>query len=194
MRALHPHTLSAIAALALLAAAPSQATVTIDPPIHVSIYSTFTETLGTGIRFDNLVAELGANDIQFGLPDNWWPLGNGNAFGALLTGGLQAGSAGSYTLTLGSDDAAYLFIDQQLVLALPDAHAYFTRDVTVPLAPGYHALELQFYNSFCCGSVLTLNPGGLEYVAAVPEPASLPLWLGGLAVAGWQARRRLLPV
>ena len=194
MRALHPHPLSAMVALALLAVAPSQAAVTIDPPIHVSIYSTFTETLGTGIRFDNLVLELRANDIQFGVPGDWWPLGEPNSFGALLTGGLQAGAAGSYTLTLGSDDAAYLFIDRQLVLALPDAHSYFSREVTVALAPGYHALELQFYNSFCCNSVLTLDPGGLEYVSAVPEPASLPLWLGGLAVAGWQARRRLRPV
>jgi len=53
--------------------------------------------------------------------------------------------------------------------------------------------QVQFYNSYCCGSALSLNPGGLEYVpvTTVPEPAGLPLWLGGLAATGWALRRRL---
>lgn len=166
-----------------------------ETPIRVQLFSEFTEDVGKGITFGNLVAEQGAQAIDFGIPANWWPLGEPNAFGAWLTSGLQAGQAGSYTLSLGSDDASYLFIDDLLVLALPQAHSYYTQQVTVALAPGYHSLSLQFYNSFCCGSVLTLDPGGLEYVTAapVPEPGSLPLWLAGLGTTGWALRRRLAP-
>jgi hypothetical protein len=170
---------------------PAQAQ-TSQGPVQVQLFSRYTETLNQGISFEGPVGAFDAWSINFGVPDSaWWPLGQYTSFGARVTAGVMAGSQGSFTLTLGSDDAAYLFIDQQLVLARPGPNSYGTSQATVALSAGYHQIDLQFYNSFCCGSALSLDPGGLDYVAAVPEPGSLPLWLAGLGATGWALRRRL---
>jgi hypothetical protein len=162
--------------------------------VQVQLFASYTETFGTGIGFADPAGAFSAFSIDFGLEEGpWWPIGQYASFGARVTTGALAGSQGNFTLTLGSDDAAYLFIDQQLVLARPGPSGYATSELTVALAPGYHQLEIQFYNSYCCGSALTLAPGGLEYVAAVPEPGSLPLWLAGAGLTGWALRRRLPP-
>ena len=179
----------ALTAALLAGGGAAQALVSGDPPIQIDLYASFAEDSGNGISFSDFFGQQTASDINFLPAAQWWPLGDTVSFGALLSSGLNAAAAGSYTLTMGSDDASYLFIDGALVLALPDAHSYYTAAQTVTLSAGYHTMSLQFYNSFCCGSQLTLDPGGLAYVNAVPEPASAPLWLGGLMATGWAVRR-----
>lgn len=168
----------------------TQAQVAVPPPVQIDLYSGFVETAGVGIAFTGPAGQLSALAIDFQSAGPWWPLGEFNAFGALLTSGLDVPSAGNYTFTLGSDDASYLFIDGQLVMALEGAHSYYTGQQTVALTAGTHVMALQFYNAFCCESRLSLDTGGLAYVSLVPEPAAAPLWLGGLLVAGMAWRRR----
>ena len=180
-----------LAALLLAGGAgAAQAQVPAPPPIQIALYSGFLETSGVGIAFSGLVGQLSASTIDFQSAGPWWPLGEFNAFGALLTSGLDAPSAGNYTVTLGSDDASYLFIDGQLVLALTGEHSYYTGQQTVALAAGSHVMALQFYNGPCCESRLSLYTGGLAYASLVPEPATAPLWLGGLLLSGLAWRRR----
>ena len=167
-----------------------QALVPAQPPIQIDLYSGFVETSGVRIAFSGLAGQLTASTIDFQSAGPWWPLGEFNALGALLTSGLDAPSAGDYTFTLGSDAASYLFIDGQLVLALTGEHAYYTGQQTVALTAGSHVMALQFYNGPCCESRLSLDTGGLAYASLVPEPAAAPLWLGGLLVSGLAWRHR----
>ncbi len=178
-------------ALAALTTMPVQAQ-TAPGPVQAQLFGSYTENQGEGISFADPAGEFTAEAINFGLPDStWWPLGEYQPFGARVTADVNATLEGAYTLTLGADDAAYLFIDRGLVLALPGNHAYYTQQAVVVLSPGVHQIEVQYYNSLCCGGALSLDTGGLNYVAAVPEPGSLPLWLAGLGATGWALRRRL---
>lgn len=179
-----------LAAAGLLTSLPAQAVDLAIDPIRVELFTEYAEDVGRINLFDKF-GEQTAASIAFGLQSPWWPRGDQLSFGARLTSGLEAASAGSYSLTLGGDDATYLFIDGSLVLSQPGNHAYYTSTVTLSLAAGVHTMELQFFNGPCCGSVLTLDPGGLAYVPGpVPEPTTAALWLAGMAWVAFAARRR----
>ena len=193
MKSLRVVPLAAACVVACGMFSPAQAAVAVTPPIVIDLYSSFVENfvgnIGVGITFVDHFGQQAAFAIDFLPAAQWWPLGDLNAFGAHLTSGLNAPASGQYTLTLGSDDASYLFIDGQLALSLPQSHSYYTAQNTVTLSAGYHSMSLQFFNSDCCESRLTLDTGGLEYVNAVPEPGHLLLWLGGLLMTGLALRR-----
>ena len=189
MKSLHVVALAAACVVSSGVMSPAHAVASATPPIVIDLYGSFVENIGVGVTFSDYFGQQAALAIDFLPAAQWWPLGEFNSFGAHLTSGLNAPTTGQYTLTMGSDDASYLFIDGQLMLSLPGAHSYFTSQATLTLSSGYHSMSLQFYNSFCCGSQLTLGPGGLEYVNAVPEPGRLPLWLGGLLMTGLALRR-----
>ena len=187
----HLLTWAAGALLAAGLAGPSQAAAPGNFPVVIDLYTGFVEDPGVGIRFSGPAGQQATTEINFYPNSEWWPLGEFQSFGAHLHSGLNAPTAGQYTLTLGSDDASYLFIDGQLALALPDAHSYYTAQNVLTLSAGYHTLSLQFYNSFCCNSKLILDAGGLAYINAVPEPGRLPLWLVGLLLTGLALRRQM---
>lgn len=180
-------------ALGLWAALPAQAQT---GPVRVDLYGGYDETVGSGIALSDWRASEWAMVIDFGHAaeglNDWWPLGQYNSFGARITVDVDAATSRDYALLLGSDDAAYLFIDGQLVLSRPGPNSYGQTGADVAIAAGRHRLEIQFYNSFCCGGSLTLDTDGLELlVSPVPEPAAWALWSGGLLAAGaWMRRRR----
>jgi hypothetical protein len=55
----------------------------------------------------------------------------------------------------------------------------------VTLALG-DALEVQYFNSFCCGAGVSLG----SVASSLPEPSTWGLAIIGAAVTGWALRRR----
>lgn len=175
------------ALLAALLAAPGLASA----DALVKLYSGFSEN-GGDITFSNLTGTYLSTGTLFGdaIPGrNGFPTAD-KVFGAEVTGFLQVDTAGSYSVTLGSDDASYLFIAGVATLSLPGSHGYFTDSTNVNLAAGLTPFRIAYYNNFCCGSSLTLETTAT--VVAVPEPGTYALMGGGLALvgAGVAARRR----
>jgi hypothetical protein len=120
-----------------------------------------------------------------------------DVFSADFRGTIIAAAAGTYTINLGSDDAAYLFVNNVLAASDGGAHSYNPSDFTITLNKGVNDFEIQYGNVFCCGaevSLETVSPG--FSIAGVPEPATWALMLGGIGLvgAGLRSNRRKLPL
>lgn len=118
-----------------------------------------------GLTFSNSLGSLYASEISFGSETgfNWHPFGLAD-FGAQITGSLVVSESGSYTLTVSSDDAAYVFVDGNLVVSEPGAHGAFPKSGSVFLSAGNHRIEVQFYE--CCGGPSGIDlplPDGVEF-------------------------------
>jgi hypothetical protein len=208
--------LTAATALSVCAAGHANATeITFVPnTISATYYYNFTETPGVGITFANPIlsdtfsgpiSELkdvgGSNtDPNFPTctPSCGGPTGGG-PFGADFTATINVPTSGTYQFGLGSDDAAYLFINGTLVGyeagpngfppaggTLPDGNGFLLLSFSDTLAAGNYSLEIQYANILCCGQVLELVLPG----SVTPIPAALPLFAGGLGVIGLLTRRR----
>jgi len=177
---------------ALLAGAATLGTATAASAVSVTYYSGYTEGAG-GLTFSgpydphNISAFNSAVDPDFP--------GGAVSFGANLTGTIDVASTGNYTFDYGSDDADYVFIDGTLEGSEPGPHGYYGSSFTELLTAGFHSVDFQYYNSFCCGASLNLDlPAG---VTLVPEPADWTLLLVGFGILGATARvanRRRLSV
>lgn len=159
--------------------------------INVTIFNDYSEG-GGDISFSNPVTSFTSSNIDF--EDPWWPNGDNNSFGAELTGYFNVAVAGTYSMILGSDDASYLFVNGAAEGSLPGDHGYITTTFDVNLNAGLNPFRIAFFNSFCCGSRLTLEPGDVGYAAAIPEPDTWAMLAsGGLGLAGaaaWRRRQR----
>lgn len=118
-----------------------------------------------------------------------WPFAN-QRFGAEITGFLHVGSSGEFPLYLGSDDGAYLFVNDQLVISRPGDQSYGVTIVDVALPEGYSTFRIAYYNGPCCGTGLTLEADDRVTITPVPEPSTYALMAGGLALVGAGARLR----
>ena len=108
----------------------------------------------------------------------FWDGGPTDNFAARYTGALQVETAGTYTFYLTSDDGSALSLDGAQVIDHDGLHATTTREVTLDLAAGAHALEVLYFER---GGVQTLeldwqgpDTGGarqtIEGAALGPEP------------------------
>ncbi|MFN2310291.1 MAG: PA14 domain-containing protein, partial [Gammaproteobacteria bacterium] len=84
----------------------------------------------------------------------FWEGGPTDKFAARYTGALQVETAGTYTFYLTSDDGSALSLDGAQVIDNDGAHATTTREVTLDLAAGEHALEVLYFEN---GGVQTLE-------------------------------------
>jgi hypothetical protein len=120
------------------------------------------------------LADLGGTNS-----DPSWP-GAFSVFAADFTTTMFAPTSGKYTIKFGTDDAGYLYVDGNLVAAQPGAHGISPQTYTVSLGSGLHSVEVQYDNSFCCGSIVQF--------ASVPEPSSWGLMIVGVASVGAMMR------
>jgi hypothetical protein len=189
-------TAATVVALSGAASAASAGVVT------AYLYDGYTENYGSSISFSDPVGSVTANDIEF-YTDNaggWFPAqvgGFGASFGADIFSDIYVATAGTYSLTLGSDDGSYVFVNGALVGSEPGLHGYFTTSFDVTLNAGLNPVEVQFYNGPCCGSGVDLFlPDGASFAA--PEPASWALMLAGFAglgaaLRGWRRKESGAP-
>ena len=75
----------------------------------------------------------------------FWQGGPSNNFAARYTGALVVETAGLYTLYLTSDDGSALFLDGARVIDNDGAHATRTREATLYLEAGAHAIEVLYF-------------------------------------------------
>ncbi|MGW5005895.1 ricin-type beta-trefoil lectin domain protein [Streptomyces parvulus] len=89
-----------------------------------------------------------------------------------VLGNLHAPGAGSYTLRLTSDDGSRLWIDDRLVIDHGGLHGPESKDATVELTAGPHALRVEHFERGG-GEQLTLawRPPGAAAFAVVPNTA-----------------------
>jgi hypothetical protein len=152
---------------------------------------------GADVTFGALLDEFDSDHISFfsGAETSdvdGWPVAT-QMFGAEITGFLHVASPGEFPLSLGSDDGAYLFVNDQLVIARPGDRSYAKTTVAVTLPEGYSTFRIAYYNGPCCGTGLTFEADGLVTITPVPEPSTYALMAGGFALVGAGARLRRKP-
>ena len=75
----------------------------------------------------------------------FWTDGPTDYFAARYTGALQVETAGRYTLYLTSDDGSALYLNGQRIIDNDGRHRTTTREVTLDLEAGAHALEVLYF-------------------------------------------------
>jgi hypothetical protein len=158
--------------------------------LSVEVYNGFTDT-GSGITFSgspNLTTTLavGATGFYYDWNSGDIPGYNAsNVFAADFSGDLSVAASGIYTLSFGSDDAGYLYVNGTQVASEPGAHGFYAVGPSVFLHAGLNPFEIQYDNIYCCGAVTSLQlPSGVTEVAGVPESSTWALMLLGLGGLG----------
>ena len=205
MPALLAHALAATTRALLLAAAVAGAA---SAQVSVSYYvgtpnpATFSTT--TGADFGGLALACTANVAAVDFPSATslagicgGPNATVNGFGesARFTGAFLAPTAGSYTFRVFNDDGFALFVNGSL--AVNRFHDDYQPEGllhTVQLQAGINPFQIDYYANNASFSFLDVElPTGVAYataVSTVPEPATVALLGGGLAVLGAVAGRR----
>jgi len=140
-----------------------------------------------------------AQDVVVSLPYDQvlYPNGTGipNASGfdgsdgytsARLSGTFDLASPGTITMSLGSDDDAWVFVNGNLVDDNGGVHGFsdVPFDVTTGLNTGTNTVDIFFADRHTTGSELAFDADVNIIPSAVPEPSSLPMLLAGLGLIG----------
>jgi hypothetical protein len=115
-----------------------------------------------------------------------------------LSGFLNIATAGSYSFSLGSDEGSRLYIDGQIAVDNDFSHPFQWVNNDVTLSAGAHSIRLvQFEIGGSSGLSVLLNDEALggdwistTVAAAVPEPVSWAMMVGGFGLVGGAIRRQ----
>jgi hypothetical protein len=115
-----------------------------------------------------------------------------------LSGFLNIATAGTYSLSLGSDDGGRLYIDGEIAVDSDFSHPFNYVTNELELSAGAHSFRVvQFEIGGGSGLSVLLNDEALSgdllsttAMAAVPEPASWAMLVGGFGLVGAAMRRR----
>ena len=126
-----------------------------------------------------------------------WPLGVGDGTPVLFRLSFPlSGTPVSGTLWVAQDDDGTFKVNGAMVLVDGDyvANDYGPFDITPYLQSGNNLFEASVYSTFCCVrgfaayAVIETREGDV----VVPEPSTVGLMVGGLAVFAWFGRRLIL--
>ncbi len=107
---------------------------------------------------------------------------------ATLEGSFSIPTPGSVTINLGSDDDAWMFIDNNLVIANGGVHADIVAPTTTaPLSAGTHTIDVFFADRHTVQARLDFNAD--VTFTPVPEPMALAVLGSGLLGLGFVRRR-----
>jgi len=185
-------------AIVALAFAAFQVDVALEiSSININIYTPATDT-GRNMFLGSLIDSFSPPDIHFGLDMGndlcWNPVpgvtdhDNGVTWGADITGFLTADTAGTYDITLLSDDGSYVFMSVKgapnMVINNGGDHGAQGPTVVIFLNVGNNPFELQYGENGVGGSGVWLTP-------QVPEPTTMLAGALLLLPFGASALRRL---
>lgn len=162
----------------------------------ISVYDNFADT-GTDITFAGSPSATGTANFSgssflydWSLPGTVGGKSPADSFAADFSGSFTVGSSGPHVLTLGSDDASYLYVDGVQQIARPGPNSYDTTSATLDLGAGSHTFEIKYDNVICCGAAVSLDVGDGAITAAVPEPSTWAMMMLGFCGMGFIAYRR----
>jgi len=147
-------------------------------------------TPGNGVSFTG----SGILPVPLPLTNMFAPNGtgsnNGSFFETAVLSGIFTGSGAPGSITVSSDDDAYVYLDGLYLGGNPGVHA--TQSVTLSLGTltGLHSLKVFYADRAQVAANLSISGVGLNTLSGTPEPATWGLMLLGFGGLGAMMRRR----
>lgn len=108
----------------------------------LSVIPTLTGRTPTVVRSDAQIAYPSTGGTWAGLPGSM-----ADTFASRHTGWLKIDTAGSYTLSISSDDGSRVYLDGALLINNDGLHGMQERSATLTLVPGFHHLRVEFFEN-----------------------------------------------
>ena len=139
----------------------------------------------------NVIVNLPYDQVLYpngtGVPNAFGSDGGSNGYtSAILSGTFNLASPGTITMSLGSDDDAWVFVNGNLVDDNGGVHGFsdVPFDVSTGLNAGINTVDVFFADRHTTGSQLAFDADVTISPTSVPEPSSLPMLLAGLGLIG----------
>jgi hypothetical protein len=168
-------------------AEPGSTAINVDPVTHeVGWWKA-----GSGITFTGFGTLALPLPLQNMYAPNATGTNNGSFFLTALLSGNFTGSGAPASLSVQSDDDAYVYLDGKYIGGNPGVHDTTTAVLNLGTLTGLHNLKVFYADRAQTGANLGLTGIGLNTLnAGVPEPATWGLMIMGFGLAGATLRRR----